>query len=102
LATGGARPYDVTPDGRFVLIKTGDATTEDEPRPDRIFVQERVRGAEAARAGELTQNRRQETGGRRQEKIFIVLLSRRRKSASADAAREPLAIGRGRLSLVTP
>jgi len=39
LGTGPDGPYHLAPDGRFVMIKVGDATTDDASAPDVILVQ---------------------------------------------------------------
>jgi serine/threonine-protein kinase len=39
LGIGPDRPYHLAPDGRFVMIKVADATTDDAPGPDVILVQ---------------------------------------------------------------
>ena len=51
---GGNRPYDIAPDGRFLIIRSGQAEAGVDTEPQIVRRAELARGAEAARAGELT------------------------------------------------
>ena len=55
-AQGEVRPYDIAPDGRFLIIRSGQADSRQRHAVEHDRRAELVRGAEASGAGELSRS----------------------------------------------